>query len=64
MILKVKGCGSCPFWDYVDGTCNHPNLQTPMATQLWDCDGDRNPNWCPLKSEPITIELLVNDESE
>lgn len=64
---KVTGCNDCCF-EYADDLgevfCKHPEtlklnvIGKLLYTLFNDKDEDGvNPDWCPLKKEPITISI-------
>ena len=54
--IKVTGCKDCPFHTdcFVFGRCEAKDRKT--ITYNFD-DRPITPTWCPLKKEPITIEI-------
>ncbi len=56
--IKVTGCKDCPFDRfYFINVCSHPEHEEPkeVATKIYA--NGITPSWCPLKKEPITIEI-------
>lgn len=63
MKIIVSGCDGCPFFRWPDKpTCEHPSwlaLDEPDIQVVVDQKGYSiiTPEWCPLKKEPLIIEL-------
>lgn len=68
MKLQVTGCKDCPMyywavddWRGTETKCNHPSAPEQDLVENIDTDKSQvptTPDWCPLKHDPITIEII------
>ena len=67
----VTGCIDCPMYELhhddrwgEESNCNHPlHKKTTVEDVLLVNDHPVTPTWCPLKSEPITIQMSLSSKA-
>ena len=62
--IKVSECVLCPLWIEHYYWCRHPGAPDKhgdVGTAI--AGGTMHPDWCPLRSGPVTVELDEGAES-
>lgn len=65
MKIAVTGCDDCSFLDGEYEICMMPGI--PSTAVDWHSLAEHDshyitPDWCPLREEPVTVELVKKEQ--